>query len=270
MVGIAEHVGHAMTYKILDAETNQVLSRSDVRSANSATDPNLRLTSPDGEELTTPTVIKSKSDDLKKIVYSSDDESVSKDALVNNEDLVGRTFLLKLDEEGFVQRATIVGLIDKHEHDATNKPEAIQFKVKVGEEGYEDVMAYNEILDRLEADQENPTVWKFKRIVSHQGPLTPNHPSYMGSSYNVTMEWENGEITPEPLNIIGADDPVACAIYARDNNLLDLPGWKRFKSIAKRQKKLLRMANQAKLRSFRTSPKYMYGFEIPKDYKHAV
>jgi len=30
------------------------------------------------------------------------------------------------------------------------------------------------------------------------------------------------------------------------------------------------MANQAKLRSFRTTPKYMYGYEIPRDYKHAV
>ena len=108
-------------------------------------------------------------------------------------------------------------------------------------------MAYNKILEHLEADEENPIEWKFKRIVSHQGPLRPDHPSYMGSTYNVVMEWENGEITPEPLGIIGADDPVACAIYARDNGLLDTPGWKRFKTIAKRQKKLLRMVNQAKL-----------------------
>jgi hypothetical protein len=84
------------------------------------------------------------------------------------------------------------------------------------------------------------------------------------------MEWENGEVTPEPLNVIAKDDPVACAIYARDNNLLELDGWKRFKSIARRQKKLLRMVNQAKLRSFRTAPKYMYGFEIPKNYDDAL
>jgi hypothetical protein len=40
------------------------------------------------------------------------------------------------------------------------------------------------------------------------------------------VEWENGEITAEPLSIIAADDPVSCAIYARDNNLLDVDGWK--------------------------------------------
>jgi hypothetical protein len=83
------------------------------------------------------------------------------------------------------------------------------------------------------------------------------------------VEWENGEQTNEPLSIIGADDPVTCAIYARDNNLLDLPGWKRFKTIAKRQKKFIRMVNQAKLRSYRTAPRYKYGFEVPRDYEHA-
>jgi hypothetical protein len=33
---------------------------------------------------------------------------------------------------------------------------------------------------------------------------------------------------------------------------------------------MFRMANQAKLRSFRLAPKYKYGFEIPWDYKHAI
>ena len=84
------------------------------------------------------------------------------------------------------------------------------------------------------------------------------------------IEWENGEITSEPFNIIAADDPVTCAIYADKNDLLELPGWKRFRSIAKKRKKMIRMANQAKLRSFRTAPKYQYGFEVPRDYNHAV
>jgi len=33
------------------------------------------------------------------------------------------------------------------------------------------------------------------------------------------IEWENGEITSEPLTIIAADDPVTCAIYAKENGL---------------------------------------------------
>ena len=43
------------------------------------------------------------------------------------------------------------------------------------------------------------------------------------------------------------------AIYAKENDLLDQPGWARFKRIAKRSQKMFRMANQAKLRSYRTS-----------------
>jgi hypothetical protein len=53
------------------------------------------------------------------------------------------------------------------------------------------------------------------------------------------IEWENGEITKEPLKIIAADDPVSCAIYVRENGLLDKPGWKRFKHIAKQERSLL-------------------------------
>ena len=63
---------------------------------------------------------------------------------------------------------------------------------------------------------------------------------------------------------------MTCAIYAKENNLLDLPGWKRFKSIAKRQKKFTRLVNQAKLRSYNSAPRYKYGFEIPRNYEHAM
>jgi hypothetical protein len=70
--------------------------------------------------------------------------------------------------------------------------------------------------------------------------------------------------------IIAADDPVTCAIYTREHGLLDTPGWKRFKKIANREKKLLWMANQAKLRLFNTAPRFKSGFEIPRNYDHAV
>jgi hypothetical protein len=113
-------------------------------------------------------------------------------------------------------------------------------------------------------------VWKYRCIKAHEGPLKKSHPNYKGSLYNVLIEWENEEITNEPLTIIAADDPVSCAIYGKKAGILEHDGWKRFKSIAKQQKKIFRMANQAKLRSFRTAPRYMYRFEIPRDYAHTV
>jgi hypothetical protein len=69
---------------------------------------------------------------------------------------------------------------------------------------------------------------------------------------------------------IAADNPVLCAIYGNKAGLIEPNGWKHFKSIAKQQKKLFPMANQAKLRSFSAAPRYMYGFKIPQDYSHAV
>ena len=33
---------------------------------------------------------------------------------------------------------------------------------------------------------------------------------------------------------------------------------------------MLRRVNQAKLQSFRTTPQYMYGYEVPKNYRRAV
>ncbi len=82
------------------------------------------------------------------------------------------------------------------------------------------------------------------------------------------IEWEYGEITTKPLSTIAADDPVTCAIYAKDNDLLGIDGWKWFNPIAKRHKKYLRLVNQAKLQSYCISTKYKYGFEVPRDYKH--
>ena len=40
--------------------------------------------------------------------------------------------------------------------------------------------------------------------------------------------------------------------------------------IAKNQKKLKHMVRQAKLRSYKTSPKYMFGFQIPRNYAEAL
>ena len=99
---------------------------------------------------------------------------------------------------------------------------------------------YNELMDFIAKKKENEDiVWRFKHIVGHQGPLIHTDPNYKGSKYNVLMEWENGEITKEPLAIIGADDPVTCAIYAKEKGFLDKEGWKHFKRIADQEKHFL-------------------------------
>jgi Reverse transcriptase (RNA-dependent DNA polymerase) len=70
--------------------------------------------------------------------------------------------------------------------------------------------------------------------------------------------------------VVAADNPVTCAIYVRDNDLLDQPGWNRFKQIAKRETIFTCMVNQARLRSYNTATQYKYGFEVPRTYKQAL
>jgi len=274
-VGIAQNVGHAMTFKILTDDTRKVITRSVIRSAATDKAPNLRLDPLDGESVKE--FIKSRK--ISKMSSENDDQAspssegepppTSNAPLIDITDLVGRTFLINQDD-GERHRARIVDVISDHEDMVEQDPERIKFLCSVGEKEKEELIAYNEILDYLQRQEQGETVWKFRRITAHEGPLNKHDASYKGSSYNIMVEWENGEITSEPLNVIASDDPVTCAIYARENNLLDLPGWKRFKSIARREGKFLRMVNQAKLRSFRHSKKYKYGFEVARDYQDAL
>ena len=110
-------------------------------------------------------------------------------------------------------------------------------------------------------DQEH---FQFRSIIGHQGALAASDPDWKGSKYNVQEEWETGEITYEPLSIIAADDPVTCAAYAKENDLLDLEGWHRFRKLAKKDKVLVSGIKQSKIRQVRRSQNYMFGYIIPK------
>jgi hypothetical protein len=102
----------------------------------------------------------------------------------------------------------------------------VKFRCLVNNE-YEEVVAYNDIVDYIEQDQTWDGIWKFRQILSHQGPLHPKHKDYMGSKYNLLIEWETGEISLQPLHTIDKrgvydTDPVTVAIYAREQGLLEL------------------------------------------------
>jgi hypothetical protein len=86
----------------------------------------------------------------------------------------------------------------------------------------------------------------------------------------VLVEWETGETTYKPLKTISADDPVTCAEYARENNLLNLDGRKQFWRLAKSEKKLKRMINQAKLKTYRRETFRKFGVLVPQNHAQAV
>ena len=123
----------------------------------------------------------------------------------------------------------------------------VNFLLYVGEGRSQAIISCNQVLDYLEKDnQDDETLYKFSTISDHQGPLDSDDHNYKGSLYNVMVEWETGEITEEPLSIAAADDLVTCTAYPKKDNLLNLPGWRRFKNIAGNQKFLLELSTKPK------------------------
>ena len=191
-------------------------------------------------------------------------------------DLIGRTFLLPPEENGERHRAKVtrkvVEIIDQEDG---KRVENINFILDIGNGKVEELISYNQLLEHLEnagdydmgMDQE---LYKFRAIIGHQGPLLASDPDWKGSKYNVQVEWKTGEITFEPLSIIAADDPVTCAAYAKENDLLALEGWHRFRSLAKKDKVLARAIKQSKIRQVRRSQTYMFGYLIPRNYMEAM
>ena len=122
-MGVSENVGHVMTFSILNATTNKVISRHNIRSAGEPTSTNLRI-----DPLTTSKVVISRlpsSDDLKDNEEAPDDAkekspndsfSLSKHKMhvLNPNDLVGRIFLIP-QEDGQRLRAKIVKSIDDYD-----------------------------------------------------------------------------------------------------------------------------------------------------------
>jgi hypothetical protein len=191
--------------------------------------------------------------------------------IVDPQELLRCTFLMDTQEDGQRIRACIVECISEHESNVCHSDDQVKFRISVNEDTYEEIITYNELLDFIEKNQENDTiVWQFRRIVGHQGPLLRRDKDYNGSRFNVLAEWENGEITTEPLSVIAADDPVTCAVYAREHDLLDVEGWKCIRNLAKHENHFLRLVKQAKIKSYHQSTKYKFTYRIPKDYKEAL
>jgi len=191
--------------------------------------------------------------------------------------MINRTFLMPPEDDGTRYRAKIIALIDDHlaANEFEKQPERIKFKCLVNDK-YEEIVAYNDIVDYIEADNTWDGVWKFRRILDHKY-VKPSDPNYMQCSVNVLIEWESGETSWQPLHRkdkagICDSDPVAVAVYAHENNLLDSRGWKRpgLRKLAKTQKRILCHAKQAKLHLFRDKPVCVHGFEAPRNHEQAM
>ena len=239
-----------MTFKVLNAETNKAILRSNVRPTDN-NNMNLRA-----EPLTSSEIVKSLHiHPIPSKNASSADESDSASVpkhtmpIIDPRNLVGRTFLID-KEEGQRLAVKIVQAINDQKGNLARNSTRMKFLCTIKDGTIEEIFICNELLDHINNSTEDDIIeWKFKKISACEGPLPQSYPNCNSFPCNLRIEWENGEITSEPLSIIATNDSLSCAIYVRDNDLLDKPGWKRFKSLAKRDKKLLRLLKQAKMRS---------------------
>ena len=285
-VGFADNQGDSLTWRILTEDTQKIIIRSGVRSALRTTT-NQRLASSSGEG-TTPSFpipypkqssnslpldpLDASTPNFEQFVKSQSGEDEDHPIPMANIDipnLLGRSFLLPPEDNGERHMAKIID-IDDHEQPL----EDIKFKLKFNKDQTEEIMSYNQLMDYIQkgtdAEEDPDSLFKFRDIIAHQGPLESTDPNHKGSKYNIMVEWESGEVTYEPLTLISKDDPITCAVYAKKHDLLDTTGWKHLKRYAKTSKRLIRAVKQSRIRQVRASARYQHGFQVPKDYNDAM
>ena len=65
----------------------------------------------------------------------------------------------------------------------------INFLLDVGQGRSQVIISCNQVLNYLEKEnQDHETLYKFRVITDHHGPLKTNDPNYNGSLYNVMVE----------------------------------------------------------------------------------
>ena len=150
-------------------------------------------------------------------------------SIINFDDLLGRTFLLPMDENGERKRATISEHVKDLYQQQVSREDQLRFKLKIDGDQLDDLISYNQLMEYLEDKTDTGPLedglYRFKCIKDHKGPYISSDPEYNGSSHNLLIEWETGEQTWEPLSNIIASDPYTCAVYAKVHDLLNTPGW---------------------------------------------
>ena len=284
--GVAANQGDSLTWRTLTEDTQRIIICSGIQCALSTTT-NQCLASPSGEGTTLPFSIPypqhsknslpldpfdASTPNFEQFVNSQsgeDEDNPIHMATIDILNLLGRSFLLPPEDNGEHPMAKIID-IDDHGPPLAD----IKFKLKINKDQAEENMSYNQLMDYIQkgtdAEEDPDSLFKFKDILAHQGPLESTDPNHKESKYNVMVEWEPGEDTYEPLTLISKDDPTNCAVYAKKRDLLDTTGCNHPKRHAKISKRLIRAVRQSRIHQVRASARYQHGFQVPKDCNDAI
>ena len=169
-MGFADNKGDQLTWKILTDDTNTIIIRSAVRSATK-TSPNLRLDPPKGED---------QPQDLTSDVFvygrpnPDGSDNTPPMSIINFDDLLGRTFLLPMDENGERKRATISEHVKDLRQEQISREDQLRFKLKMDGDQLDDLISYNQLMEYLE-DKTDTGPWKMDFTDSNPSKIIKDH-----------------------------------------------------------------------------------------------
>ena len=133
-------------------------------------------------------------------------------SIINLDDLLGRTFLLPMDENGERKRATISEHVKDLCQQQVSKEDQLRFKLKIDGDQLDDLISYNQLMEYLEDKTDTGPLedgfYRFKCIKDHKGPYTSSevdlgghdpNPNHVNESLLSEVDW--GAHNPD------ADDP---------------------------------------------------------------
>ena len=133
-------------------------------------------------------------------------------SIINLDDLLGRTFLLPMDENGERKRATIYENVKDLCQQQVSREDQLRFKLKIVGDQLDDLISYNQLMEYLEDKTNTGPVenglHRLKCIKDHKGPYTSSevdwgghdpYPNHVNESLLSEVDW--GAHYPD------ADDP---------------------------------------------------------------
>ena len=133
-------------------------------------------------------------------------------SIINLDDLLGRTFLLPMDENGERKRATISEHVKDLCQQQVSREDQLRFKLKIDGDQLDDLISYNQLMEYLEDKADTGPLedglYRFKCIKDHKGPYTSSevdlgghdpNPNHVNESLLSEVDW--GAHNPD------ADDP---------------------------------------------------------------
>ena len=119
-------------------------------------------------------------------------------SIINFDALLGRTFLLPMDENGERKRTTISEHVNDLYQAQVSREDQLR---KTDGDQLDDPIPHNQLMEYLEDRTDTGPLedgfYRFKSIKDHKGPYNSSDPAYNGSSYNLLIERETGEQTWE-------------------------------------------------------------------------